>query len=105
MLFGLRGDGNLRSRNSELLGKLAEHDSHTDFLSTSQCGQNELICSTVEPEYQNIIPSNAFYVACRNNTMKRNGKDFMVPAQTFVPLADRMRSQSNHEPILAMHWC
>ena len=91
-----------------LLGKLAEHDSHAAFLSTSQCRQNELICPSVEPEYQNTTPRNVFYAAYGNNTMERNGNDFMVPAQTFVPLPDisiKMKSQSNHEPTLALHWC
>lgn len=108
MLFGLRGDGNLRSMNSKLLGKLAEHDSHAAFLSASQCRQNELICPSVEPEYQNTTPRNVFYAAYGNNTMERNGNDFIVPAQTFVPLPDmsiKMKSQSNHEPTLALHWC
>lgn len=37
-----------------------EHNSHGDFLSTSQQTQNELTHLSTEPQHQNAIPRNVF---------------------------------------------
>lgn len=110
------GTTTFRRRRLKWLGKLMEHNSHGDFLSTSQQTQNELTHLSTEPQHQNTIPRNVcmLYVAnairsactrrqCSNDTMTRS-VNFTAPAQTFFPSSRHKHAKWDPNSTTSQPW-